>query len=108
MVNIHTGVRFFGKIGPFSNFQFQEKIMSKLPHIAYRKKNYYSSSTICKKSHVNIFKITHTGRSQKRIIKKKHPVYICSCEIWKCKKKYLKYNNSFIFGLTNNFQEKVE
>ena len=38
-------------------------------------KNYHSSSTICKKSHVDIFKITPTGRSQKRIIKKKHPVY---------------------------------
>ena len=40
------------------------------PHIAYRK-NYYSSSTICKKLQVDIFKITPTGRSQKRIIKKK-------------------------------------
>ena len=38
-------------------------------------KNYYSSSTICKKSQVAIFKFTPTGRSQKRIIKKKHPVY---------------------------------
>ena len=37
-------------------------------------KNYYSSSTICKKSQVDIFKITPTGRSQKRIIKKKHSV----------------------------------
>ena len=42
-------------------------------------KNYYSSSTICKKSQVDIFKITPTGRSQKRIIKKnpkRHSVYI--------------------------------
>ena len=34
-------------------------------------KNYYSSSTICKKSQVDIFKITPTGRIQKRDIKKK-------------------------------------
>ena len=41
-------------------------------------KNYYSSSTICKKSQVDIFKITPTGRSQKRIIKKKTPCIICT------------------------------
>ena len=34
-------------------------------------KNYYSSSTICKKSQVDIFKITPTGRSKKQGIKKK-------------------------------------
>ena len=33
-------------------------------------KDYYSSSTICKKSQVDIFKITPTGRSKKTIIKK--------------------------------------
>ena len=37
-------------------------------------KNCHSSSTICKKSQIDIFKIAPTGRSQKRIIKKKHPV----------------------------------
>ena len=45
-------------------------------------KNYHSSSTICKKSHVDIFKITPTGRSQKRIIKKKHPVFITKMFRW--------------------------
>ena len=39
-------------------------------------KNYYSSSTICKKSQVDIFKITPTGRSKKRILKRKQSVYI--------------------------------
>ena len=64
MVNIHTEVRFFGKIGPFSNFQFQEELMSKLPHVSYRKK------TTIILLQVDIFKITPTGRSQKRVIKK--------------------------------------
>ena len=37
-------------------------------------KNYHSSSTICKKSQVDIFKIKPTGRSKKRGLKK-HTLY---------------------------------
>ena len=42
-------------------------------------KNDHSSSTICKKSQVDIFKIMPTLRSKKWIIIKKHPVYITLC-----------------------------
>ena len=36
--HIYTGVHFLNRIGPFSNFLFQEIIMNKWPHVAYRKK----------------------------------------------------------------------
>ena len=68
----------------FKFLLFQERIMNKRPHVAYGKK-YFSSSTICKKLQVDIFKITPTGSSKKWAIitkknlyfnhNKKHPVF---------------------------------
>ena len=64
-------------------------------------KNYYSSSTICKKSQLDVFKITPTRRCQKWTIKKQTTLYI---EILEAKeasiekkyacllKRHLKYN----------------
>ena len=39
-------------------------------HMLHIEKNYPASSTICKKTQVDIFKITPTGRSKKQGIKK--------------------------------------
>ena len=51
-------------------FSLLRKNNEKMMHI---EKIYYYSSTICKRLHVDIFKITPTGRSRKRSIKKKKP-----------------------------------
>ena len=62
----HWGA-FFVKLVLFQMFIFKKKIMNKWQHVAYKK--YHSSSTICEKSQVDVFKITPTGSSQKRGIK---------------------------------------
>ena len=60
----------FRKIGPFSNFRFQEKLMNKWPHVAYKKQPIILLLQIANKLQVDIFKITPRGRSQQQVIKK--------------------------------------
>ena len=92
-LSIFTLECIFCKIGRFSNFHFQEKILNKWPHVAYRKKTnilllqfakkkkwphvaYRKKTNILllqfaqKKMQADVFKIMPTGRSKKWIIKK--------------------------------------